>query len=217
VNLRITFHVLRVTRTEPVASQNLAPSLILASASPRRRELLRQLGVSFRVIPSEVTETVREGESPATYALRVAEEKAVDVAQRHLGSWVLGADTIVAIDSQILGKPRDEADGYRMLTLLSGRIHQVMTAFALVDQNGEVFVRQVVTSAVAFKSLTDEQIRTYLATGESCDKAGAYAVQGVGAALVERVEGSYTNVVGLPVDEVRETLRVAGLYASSVT
>jgi septum formation protein len=194
-----------------------SPQLILASASPRRHDLLQQLGISFRVSPSNVTETVRAGESPATYALRVAEEKALDVAQHHPGHWVLGADTIVTIDGQILGKPRDEADGRCMLTLLSGRTHQVMTAFTLVGQNGEVFVRQVITSQVTLKSLTDEQIRTYLATGESFDKAGAYAVQGIGAALVERVEGSYTNVVGLPIDEVRETLRTAGLYIPGET
>jgi septum formation protein len=187
--------------------------LILASASPRRRELLGRLGIPFRVIPSDVTEAARAGESPAAYALRVAREKALDVAHRHPGCWVLGADTIVTVDGQILGKPRDAADGHRMLTLLSGRAHQVMTAFVLVGRTGTVFASQVVTSQVAFRPLTDEQIHAYLATGEPFDKAGAYAVQGRGATLVERVEGSYTNVVGLPMDEVRDTLRAAGVSA----
>jgi len=191
--------------------QNATHPLILASASPRRRELLQGVGVAFVVIPSDTPETPRPGELPQAYALRVAEEKARNVARKHPGAWVLGADTIVEIDGEVLGKPRDEADGRRMLRRLSGRTHQVMTAFVLCDGVGQAHTRRIVTSRVTFTPLTEAQIRAYLATGEPFDKAGAYAVQGVGASLVECVEGSYTNVVGLPMDEVQDALRAAGL------
>jgi septum formation protein len=195
-----------------VTPQASAFSLILASASPRRRELLEQAGVAFSVIPSNADEQVLIAEAPEDYALRVAKAKAQDVANKHPAHWVLGADTIVVVDDLILGKPKDTADGQRMLRLLSGRRHQVMTAFVLTAANGQEYKRQIVTTTVIFKSLTDEQIQEYLATGEPFDKAGAYAVQGIGAALVEKVEGSYTNVVGLPIDEVLEALRSAELY-----
>jgi septum formation protein len=188
------------------------PRLILASASPRRRQLLQEAGVVFSVTPSNTDERQYEGESPDTYALRVAQEKAEEVARRYPGDWVLGADTIVELDGYVFGKPRDAEDGFRMLRSLSGRIHQVKTAFVLLDNAGQVRERHIVTSQVRFKSLADDQIRDYLATGEPFDKAGAYAVQGLGAALVERVEGSYTNVVGLPVEEVLATLRRVGIH-----
>lgn len=188
-----------------------APLLILASASPRRRELLQQAGVAFTVVPSQITEEQLAGEAPEIYALRLACEKALEVAQRHPGVWVLGADTIVEIDNQVLGKPQDEADGGRMLEMLSGRTHRVITAFALVNENGHLRMNQAITSTVTFKPLANEQIRAYLATGEPFDKAGAYAIQGLGAALVEHVEGSYTNIVGLPLDEVLAALRAIGL------
>jgi septum formation protein len=194
-----------------VTQQNSTLRLILASASPRRRELLQQAGVPFTVIPSNTDENIRPGETPEVYALRVAREKATDVAAHQSGNWVLGADTIVAIDNTILGKPCDAADGFRMLRLLSGRLHRVMTAFVLLDPNGRTYANQIVTSQVNFKALTDTQIQDYLATGEPFDKAGAYAVQGLGAALVEKVEGSYTNVVGLPLDEVLTVLHSAEL------
>jgi septum formation protein len=163
------------------------------------------------VIPSNTSEAVQPGESPQEYALRVAGEKARDVWKNHAGAWVLGADTIVEIDGEILGKPRDQADGQRMLCLLSGRLHRVMTAFVLLNAEGQIHTQQVVVSRVTFKPLSEMQIRDYLATGEPFDKAGAYAVQGLGAVLVERVEGSYANVVGLPMDEVIVALRAAGL------
>lgn len=188
------------------------PPLILASASPRRRELLQQAGVVFSIVPSNAAEDILRGEAPTDYSLRVAEAKAREVARNHSGSWVLGADTIVVVSGEILGKPRDYADGQRMLRLLSGRRHEVMTAFALIDGDGKIDTRQIVTTTVTFRSLSEEQIQEYLATGEPFDKAGAYAVQGIGAALVEKVEGSYTNVVGLPIDEVLEVLRSVGLY-----
>ncbi|HJY84013.1 MAG TPA: Maf family protein [Candidatus Binatia bacterium] len=190
---------------------NATPRLILASASPRRRELLQKIGVAFAVVPSDTREAVQPGELPQEYALRVASEKVLDVARKQPGAWVLGADTIVEIDGEVFGKPRDAADGQRMLHQLSGRAHRVVTAFVLCDGKGQVRARQVVTSRVTFKPLSDAQIREYLATGEPFDKAGAYAVQGLGAALVQCVEGSYTNVVGLPMDEVQAALCAAGL------
>jgi septum formation protein len=196
-------------------SGNATPQLVLASASPRRHELLQRAGVVFVTVPSNVSEDKQPGETPEQYARRVAREKAQDVAQRHPGAWVLGADTVVVIDGMVLGKPRDAADGYRMLRLLSGRTHQVLTAFSLVDGSGTVRASQIVTSLVTCKSLSDTQIETYLATGEPFDKAGAYAVQGLGASLIERVEGSYTNVVGLPMDEVLAALHTAGLLEAS--
>ena len=190
---------------------SVPPRLILASASPRRRELLQRAGVAFTVVPSNTLEAAQVGETPDAYTLRVAAEKALDVARRHPGTWVLGADTIVEIDGEVLGKPRDETEGKRMLHQLSGRTHRVITAFVLVDGGGQVRASQVVTSTVTFKPLSDAQIHEYLATGEPFDKAGAYAVQGLGASLIERVAGSYTNVVGLPLDEVVAVLRAAGL------
>ncbi len=198
-----------------MTQQNSTPSLILASASPRRRELLEQAGVVFTVIPSNAAEDILVGEAPAEYALRVAGAKAQEVAQNHPGHWVLGADTIVITAEQILGKPRDRADATRMLCLLSGQTHQVRTAFVLIAATGQEYTRQIVATTVTFKSLSNEQIHSYLDTGEPCDKAGAYAVQGLGAALVEKVEGSYTNVVGLPLDEVLASLHAAGLYPAT--
>jgi nucleoside triphosphate pyrophosphatase len=187
------------------------PQLILASASPRRRELLQRIGVAFTVIPSNTPEAAQLGELPQEYALRVASEKVLEVARKQPGAWILGADTIVEIDGEILGKPQDATDGQRMLHQLSGRTHQVITAFVLLDGEGQIQARQAVTSRVTFKPLSDAQIREYLATGEPFDKAGAYAVQGLGAALVKCVEGSHTNVVGLPMDEVQAALHAAGL------
>jgi septum formation protein len=190
---------------------NAQAPLILASASPRRRQLLQEAGVVFTIIPSNTTEEFRPGETPEEYALRVARDKTHEVACRQVDSWILGADTIVEIEGQVLGKPKDLEDGFRMLRLLSGRTHRVMTAFVLLNGVGEMHTQQLVVSHVTFKQLSNQQIRDYLATGEPFDKAGAYAVQGIGAALVECVEGSYTNVVGLPVEEVLAALRTAGI------
>jgi len=185
--------------------------LILASASPRRRELLSKAGVVFSIVPSRTTEEVWPAEAPKDYVVRVAEEKAREVATRHAHAWILAADTIVEIDETILGKPRDEADGSRMLQLLSGRRHHVMTAFIILHAERQETVRQLVTSTVTFKTLSEAQIMAYLATGEPADKAGAYAVQGLGGELVQGVAGSYTNVVGLPMDELLSALQTLGI------
>jgi septum formation protein len=173
--------------------------------------LLEEAGIDFLIVPSNTTEEVRPEETPEAYALRVAQEKAQEVAQRFPGQWVLGADTIVTLDGLILGKPKDEDDSFRMLRFLSGRTHRVMTAFVLLDATGAIHTGQVVVSNVTFHTLSDEQLRAYIATGEPQDKAGAYAIQGLGAAFVAQVEGSYANVVGLPIDEVLRALQAAGL------
>ena len=183
--------------------------LILASASPRRRELLQNAGLRFRVIPSQTAEEVRPGEAPRDYVQRTARDKARAVARDHPAAWILAADTIVEIDGQILGKPRDEADGRRMLGLLSGRHHRVMTAFVVLGAEHQV--ERLVTSTVRFKPLSEAQIGAYLASGEPADKAGAYAIQGQGRALVADMQGSYTNVVGLPMDEVLACLQALGI------
>jgi len=187
--------------------------LVLASASPRRRELLSGLGVPFEVRPADVPEVRRPGEEPARFAARLAREKATAVARP--GEWVLGADTIVVVDEEILGKPADAADARRMLALLSGRAHHVLTAVALIGPGGELAGELVGDTVVEFRDLTGEEIADYVAGGEPMDKAGAYAIQGGAGRFVRRTEGSYSNVVGLPVEEVAELLARCGLRAAA--
>jgi septum formation protein len=176
--------------------------LILASGSPRRRQLLELIGVGFSVQPADVDETPLPGEDPVTYASRAARDKALDVATGHPGRLVLGADTVVEVDHEILGKPSSVDDAASMLQRLSGRSHLVHTALALVT---DAACHEVVDSArVEFLDLTDEMIRWYVATGEPMDKAGAYAIQGLGGLLVVGVEGSPHTVVGLPVHRLPE-------------
>jgi nucleoside triphosphate pyrophosphatase len=184
-------------------------SLVLASSSPRRAEILKSLGIPFIVDPSSVDETPHDGETAPETASRLAEEKALEVAGRHDGRWVLGADTLVILDGAALGKPRDDEDARRMLGLLSGREHRVVTGVALACQ-GRTPRRFVEESRVAMATLTDEEIRWYVATGEPRDKAGAYAVQGLGSRFIEGVRGSYTNVMGLPARAVYRLMREAG-------
>ena len=190
------------------------PRLILASASPRRRELLQKTQLRFRIIPSQTEETHRSGETPETYVTRVAAEKAGAVAQHHPGFWVLAADTIVTFEGQIFGKPANPDSARQMLTTLSGQTHQVLTAFILLDQAGNTTTAEVVTSQVTFKALSETEVAAYLATGEPFDKAGAYAIQGKGRDLIARVSGSRTNVIGLPMDEVTAALRTVGLLSA---
>jgi septum formation protein len=186
----------------------MAIPLILASASPRRRELLARAGIACEVVPSDVPEVPRPGETPEAFGQRLAREKAMEVAGRRPGAYVLGADTVVVIDDSILGKPCDPADARRMLRALSGRMHRVLTAVALVAPDGAL-QEVVVQSEVEFRRLTAEEIDGYLASGEPFDKAGAYAVQGEGGKFVQQVRGSYSNVVGLPMEAVTELLRCA--------
>jgi septum formation protein len=175
--------------------------------------LLKQKGILFTVCPSQVSEEQHQNETPYEYALRLACDKALNVASKYPGSWVLGADTVVEVDGLALGKPRDAEEASRMLHLLSNRSHQVITAFAVVDGTGQVKAQEAAISRVTFKPLEDKEILAYIASGEPFDKAGGYAVQGLGAALVKRVEGSYTNVVGLPIEEVTQKLKELGVIA----
>ena len=185
-------------------------TLILASASPRRQELLRQIGCEFRVAVSRAEELSESGVSPEKLAMENARRKAEEVASRDTaGLPVLGADTVVAVDEIVLGKPKDEEDAARMLRLLSGRRHFVYTGVALAHQ-GKIYT-SVVQTAVWMDTMSDEDIDAYIATGEPMDKAGAYAVQGRAAQFIPKIEGSFSNVVGLPLHEVRNLARKAGI------
>ena len=190
--------------------------LVLASASPRRRELLGNAGISFTVQAADINETPLAGESPQDCAERLAREKALAVFQSHPQQWVLGADTIVVIDGVILGKPYDAEDAARMLRMLSGRTHTVITGVCLVGPgaSGQWSVASEAealtgseTTLVTFSQLSDDEIRNYVATGEPMDKAGAYAIQGIASRWIPRIEGDYSNVVGLPVALVYRMLR----------
>lgn len=181
--------------------------LVLASQSPRRRELLALLGVDPEVQPANTDETVRPGETPESYVRRVAAEKAAAVE----GDLVLGADTAVVLGYEILGKPRDDDDARRMLRALSGRVHRVLTGVCLRHAGPPPGTRdRLVSTEVVFAPMTPEQIDWYVATGEPLDKAGAYAVQGAGGVFVREVRGSVSNVVGLPLHETADLLRAAG-------
>ena len=180
--------------------------LILASASPRRRELLGMAGIPLEVFPSQVDEKNIPGESPVEHVLRVAGAKAQEVSRSHPDRWVLAADTVVVIDDRVLGKPRDRGEAEAMLTALSNREHQVLTAYSILKGSSLQKREGVVITRVLFKALSAEEIRWYIRSGEPFDKAGGYAVQGKGAFMVREVHGSYTNVVGLPLCEVLEAL-----------
>ncbi len=186
-------------------------SLILASASPRRRELLALAGLDFTVIPGDVDEIQHDGETPADQVRRLARAKALGIAEGRPEDWVLGADTLVVIDNLVMGKPRDREEAGRMLRLLSGRTHQVLTGYCLVNLAADILHLDHAVTEVTFETLTEDQINAYLDSGEPQDKAGAYAIQDLGAALVERINGSYTNVVGLPLSQVLRLLRKHGL------
>jgi septum formation protein len=184
--------------------------IILASASPRRTELLASAGIEFSVFAGNVPEEPLPEEVPIDHVIRLARDKAYEVAARVEGKYFIGADTIVVCDGEIMGKPKDEADAERMLRKLSGVSHEVITGFALYDKGRDDLLCDAVTTKVYFKRLADEEISSYIATGCPMDKAGAYAIQGGAAHMVERIEGSYTNVVGLPLCEVVEALRKIG-------
>lgn len=196
-------------------------TVVLASASPRRRDLLNEIGIEPVIIPADIDETPQSSETPIAFAARMAEEKAYPIARRILEQGipemhtvahpfaVIAADTVVDLDGQIFGKPADDDDARAMLRALSGRTHRVHTAVVVVAGTGEAF-HDVVTSLVTFVPVTDELLEWYIATGEPHDKAGAYAVQGQGGVLVDKVQGSMSNVVGLPLTETMQLLERAG-------
>ena len=185
-------------------------SFILASSSPRRRDLLKNLGLTFDVQPADLDETPLAGEVPSLYVQRLAREKAEAVAARFPGAFVLAADTTVALGADILGKPHDAADALRMLTRLSGTSHEVFTGVALAGPSRSAEVR-VSRTEVTFRPATEAELRWYISTGEPLDRAGSYAMQGQGGFLVESLTGSPTNVIGLPLAETLALLSAAGL------
>jgi septum formation protein len=184
----------------------MASRLILASRSPRRYELLKQIGFDFDVIPSRIEEDSIRGESPQEHVLRLAEAKAMDVGHQYPDRWVIAADTIVYIDSYILGKPRDRGEAIEMLHRLSGEEHWVLTGFSVRHFEKGRGDRQAVQTAVKVKTLTPAEMEWYVQTGEPLDKAGGYAIQGIGSFMIETILGSYTNVVGLPLCELIQML-----------
>jgi septum formation protein len=184
------------------------PPLVLASASPRRQALLAQLGIAFSVDPAHVDESAEPRESARTYVSRLARRKAEAVSARHPGSLVLGADTTVVLDGEVFGKPTDAEQARRMLSRLAGRTHRVLTAVATAGSRRAV---QAVETRVTFAKARPEALAWYAASGEPLDKAGAYALQGLGGFLVERISGSHSNVIGLPLVETLALLRAAGV------
>lgn len=186
--------------------------LILASASERRRRLLDLLGIPFQVVPSQVQEDQELASSPQELVLELAALKANQVARAHPDRWVIGADTVVCIDGQVLGKPQGAAHARRMLQMLQGRLHTVVTGLCVVHVHRALQSRCAVSTVVEMQALSAREIDWYISTGEPLDKAGAYAIQGKGAVLIRSIQGSYTNVVGLPLTELILMLRDLGAW-----
>jgi septum formation protein len=181
--------------------------IILASASPRRSELMTLAGIDFTVASSDIDEYVLPGERPVEHVMRLSKEKADAVAARLEGRFFIGADTVVVLDGAILGKPAHDDDAARMLRLLSGRDHEVITGFTVFDRISGIHISRSVSTEVTFKYLKESEITAYIATGCPMDKAGAYAIQGGAVHFVRSISGSYTNVIGLPMTELYEVLQ----------
>ncbi len=179
--------------------------IILASGSPRRKELLNNIGLKFDVIPSNADEAIPSSLTPAQAVEYLSKIKAADVFSSQPGCAVIGSDTVVALDKKILGKPKDEKDAFNMLKMLSGKTHSVFTGVTIMTDNETVSFYE--ETRVTFYSLTDNEINSYIATGEPMDKAGAYGIQGKGCVLVEKIDGDYFNVVGLPVSKTYRVLK----------
>ena len=186
---------------------SLSYPFILASASPRRQELLRSVGLKFKTVPAHVNENYLAGESPRQHVKRLSSDKAMVIAGRYPESWVLGADTIVVIDGLILGKPKNKTQAREMLQNLSGREHKVFTGFTIAHVAAAIYQTKVIQSAVRFKTISPKEMDWYVSCDEPYDKAGGYAVQGRGAYFIKSIRGSYTNVIGLPLCEVLEELK----------
>lgn len=183
---------------------------ILASASPRRQELLRSVGLKFKTIPAHINEIYLDGESPQQHVKRLASDKAMVIAKKYPKAMVLGADTIVVIDGLILGKPKNKTQARKMLQKLSGREHKVFTGFTIAHADANIHRTKIIQSAVQFKTISPKEMDWYVACDEPYDKAGGYAVQGKGAYFIQSICGSYTNVIGLPLCEVLEELKYFG-------
>ena len=194
----------------------MANKLVLASRSPRRYELLKQMGLVFDVVPSRIEEGgLLPGESPGKHVLRLSEAKARDVGMLHPDAWVIGADTIVFVDGTVLGKPKHREEAIEMLRQLSGKEHTVLSGFSVNHIGMGKRDQEAVQTSVKVKSLTETEIKWYVGTGEPFDKAGAYAIQGIGSFMIDSIRGSYTNVVGLPVCELIQMLNRLGAITIS--
>lgn len=182
-------------------------NIILASASPRRKEILENTNVKFKIMSSMIEELTLDNESPCQMVMRLAFEKGMDVASRQKSDLIISADTIVVLDDIILGKPKDEIQAREMIKSLSGRSHQVITGISLINLDNNKKIIDYVISNVKFKSLSEQDINDYIATKESLDKAGAYGIQGYGALLVDEIQGDYFNIVGLPISRLSDLLK----------
>lgn len=182
-------------------------NIILASASPRRKEILENTKLKFDIIKSDIDEIILEKESPIQAVMRLAFEKSMDIASKNENDLIIAADTVVVLDENILGKPKDKEEAYNMIRSLSGRTHEVITGISLVNLGLSKKIIDYVVSTVKFKELSDEDIKDYIHTNESLDKAGAYGIQGYGAMLVEKIEGDYFNIVGLPISKLSDLLK----------
>lgn len=183
-------------------------NIILASGSPRRKEILENTNLKFSVITSDIDERIFENEEPIQLVLRLAFEKCMSVAQNNLSDLVIGADTIVVLDNEILGKPKNEEEAFNTLSKLSNREHQVITGMSIVNLENEKKIVDYAISNVKFKKLTDQDIKDYISTKECLDKAGSYGIQGYGALLVEEIKGDYFNIVGLPISKLSDILKI---------
>jgi len=192
---------------KPIGTEN---PLILASVSPRRRDLLNQIGIPFQSVESKMDEAVQRNMKPTDFACLMATRKAESVKKVHRKRWILAADTLVVVNKRIFGKPRDARDCRTMLSELSGKRHQVITGFCILEPGGNKSHLEAVATRVDVKELSELEIEAYIETGEPFGKAGAYAIQGIGAFMVEAIKGSYTNIVGLPVCEVVRALLACG-------
>ena len=182
-------------------------NIILASASPRRKEILENTKLKFDIIKSDIDEIILEKEAPIQAVMRLAFEKSMDIASKNENDLIIAADTVVVLDENILGKPKDKEEAYNMIRSLSGRTHEVITGISLVNLGLSKKIIDYVVSTVKFKELSDEDIKDYIHTNESLDKAGAYGIQGYGAMLVEKIEGDYFNIVGLPISKLSDLLK----------
>jgi len=184
--------------------------IVLASASPRRSELMSLAGIAFRVFPAHIAEDILPGEIPGEHVMRLSREKAQAAAKQTQGRFFIGADTVVTLDGAIMGKPENEKHAFEMLKRLSGRLHQVITGVTVFDREKNICQTASVSADVFFKELTEREISDYIATGCPMDKAGSYAIQGGAVHFVRSINGSYSNVIGLPMTELYEMLLDAG-------
>ena len=182
-------------------------NIILASASPRRKEILENANVKFKIMSSDIVELTLEGESPCQMVMRLAFEKGIDIADKQKSDLVISADTIVVLDNKVLGKPKDEKEARYMIESLSGKTHQVITGISLINLENNKKIIDYVISNVKFKNLSEDNINDYISTNESLDKAGAYGIQGYGALLVKEIQGDYFNIVGLPISRLSDLLK----------